>query len=106
MYSTFAAWGYSKQPSSRKSSHEVGGERWEVLTPQGKLGDRAKSYCHLCMVLKAKANDSTIFEAHSHHPIKATHEKSCACYPIGSCHRFPRPPSPAKEQKQSDSKTR
>ncbi|GFX96753.1 uncharacterized protein TNCV_1647881 [Trichonephila clavipes] len=49
---------------------------------------------------------STIFEAHSHHPIKATHEKSCACYPIGSCHRFPRPPSPAKEQNQADSKTR
>ncbi|GFX00544.1 hypothetical protein TNCV_2235511 [Trichonephila clavipes] len=48
----------------------------------------------------------TIFEAHSHHPIKATHEKSCACYPIGSCHRFPRPPSLAKEQNQADSKTR
>ncbi|GFW09538.1 hypothetical protein TNCV_3996451 [Trichonephila clavipes] len=46
------------------------------------------------------------FEAHSHHPIIATHEKSCACYPIGSCHRFPRPPSPAKEQNQADSKTR
>ncbi|GFW80441.1 uncharacterized protein TNCV_2945731 [Trichonephila clavipes] len=51
-------------------------------------------------------NKSTIFEAHSHHPIKATHEKSCACYPIGSCHQFPRPPSPAKEQNQADSKTR
>ncbi|GFX53248.1 hypothetical protein TNCV_362421 [Trichonephila clavipes] len=47
-----------------------------------------------------------IFEAHSHHPIKATHEKSCACYPMGPCHRFPRPPSPAKEQNQADSKTR
>ncbi|GFT67139.1 hypothetical protein TNCV_782941 [Trichonephila clavipes] len=48
----------------------------------------------------------TIFEARSHHPIKATHEKSCAWYPIGSCHRFPRPPSPAEEQNQTDSKTR
>ncbi|GFU87433.1 hypothetical protein TNCV_1020501 [Trichonephila clavipes] len=28
----------------------------------------------------------------------------CVCYPIGSCHRFPR--SPAKEQNQADSKTR
>ncbi|GFV62917.1 hypothetical protein TNCV_5084001 [Trichonephila clavipes] len=48
----------------------------------------------------------TTFEVHSHHPIKATHEKSCAYYPIGSCRRFPRPPSPAKEQNQADSKTR
>ncbi|GFY23617.1 hypothetical protein TNCV_1039161 [Trichonephila clavipes] len=43
----------------------------------------------------------TIFEAHSHHPIKVTHEKSCACYPIGSCLRFPRPPSPARSKTKS-----
>ncbi|GFW25027.1 hypothetical protein TNCV_3155301 [Trichonephila clavipes] len=48
MYSAFVAWGYSKKPSSRKSTREVGGreESWESpdhlqgVLPQnwGKLG--------------------------------------------------------------------
>ncbi|GFV89778.1 ubiquinone biosynthesis protein COQ9, mitochondrial [Trichonephila clavipes] len=55
MYSAFAAWGYSKQPSGHKSSREVGGgdERWDARDPlpecsPSNLGwNRAKSYCHL-----------------------------------------------------------
>ncbi|GFX70615.1 transposable element Tcb1 transposase [Trichonephila clavipes] len=38
------------------------------------------------------------FEAHSHQPIKAPQEKSCPCYPIGSYHRFPLPPSPPRRK--------
>ncbi|GFT04958.1 uncharacterized protein TNCV_4744941 [Trichonephila clavipes] len=56
--------GYSKQPSSRKSSRVVGGRRREVGGPdhpQGFLplnwGGTEQKRTVTCMVLKAKAND-------------------------------------------------
>ncbi|GFW00739.1 hypothetical protein TNCV_2305121 [Trichonephila clavipes] len=60
----FAAWGYSKKPSSHKSSREVGRreERWEAPNrPQGVLphnwdGNEPKPTI-TCMVLKATTND-------------------------------------------------
>ncbi|GFW49502.1 uncharacterized protein TNCV_2842831 [Trichonephila clavipes] len=65
MYSGCAAWGYSKQPSSRKSSREVGGkgeERWEASEhPQSVLplnwGGIEPNRTVTCMVLKTTAND-------------------------------------------------
>ncbi|GFV88640.1 hypothetical protein TNCV_1244501 [Trichonephila clavipes] len=74
----------------------------EILQLLPKLKNSEDDKAKALLLLEA----ITIFEAHSHHPTKATHEKSCACYPIGSCHRFPCPPSPDKEQNQADSKTR
>ncbi|GFX67993.1 hypothetical protein TNCV_920941 [Trichonephila clavipes] len=52
MYSAFAAWEYSKQPSNRKSSHAIGGRGREAggpwpppgVLPQNRTG--AKSHCH------------------------------------------------------------
>ncbi|GFT43401.1 hypothetical protein TNCV_4775291 [Trichonephila clavipes] len=55
MYSALSAWGYSKQPSSIKSSRGVGGRGRKMRGPlpspgcsPSKFGwNRAKSYCHL-----------------------------------------------------------
>ncbi|GFW61431.1 hypothetical protein TNCV_346791 [Trichonephila clavipes] len=65
MYIAFAAWRYSKEPSSRKSPCEVGQreERWREGPdhPQGALpqnwGETEQNSTVTCMVLKAKAND-------------------------------------------------
>ncbi|GFV74647.1 hypothetical protein TNCV_5130891 [Trichonephila clavipes] len=77
MYSAFATWGYSKWPSSRKSSHEVSGRRREVgplTTPQGVLlqnwGETEQNRKVTCMVLKARDNDCIKNLALSHHAFR------------------------------------
>ncbi|GFW73310.1 hypothetical protein TNCV_2799741 [Trichonephila clavipes] len=64
MYSAFAAWGYSKEPSSRKSSHVVGGRDRYLRDPWQPLGLLPKNWggndsncTGTCMVLKATDND-------------------------------------------------
>ncbi|GFW51889.1 hypothetical protein TNCV_1188201 [Trichonephila clavipes] len=65
MYSAFAAWRYSKQPSSHKFSHEVGGRRRDVGGPHDhpqrtlpeKWGGAEQNRTVTFMVLKAKSSD-------------------------------------------------
>ncbi|GFS96849.1 hypothetical protein TNCV_4177591 [Trichonephila clavipes] len=64
MYGAFTAWVYFKLPSSRKSSHEVGGseERWEV--PEHPQGVHPQNWVEtelyrsvICMMIKAPHNE-------------------------------------------------
>ncbi|GFV41642.1 hypothetical protein TNCV_3627931 [Trichonephila clavipes] len=64
MHSALAAWGDCKQPSSRKSSREVGGRGREVGGPWPKIGvEPSKIVLSPAFLLKAKANAGVKFLA-------------------------------------------